>query len=80
MAGSARDLRHGEEHRAAEEMHSGQGGAHAGRADPPRHQDTPPQRRGLPGPRTAQVTSSVHRRIYSKFCLTEFLLCCSNVF
>lgn len=58
FAGSSRDLWHGEEHWAGQEVHCRQGGTHAGGPDPPGHQDTQAQRGGMQRPRTAQVSQS----------------------
>ena len=54
-AGSAGDLRHGEEHRAAEEVHPGQAGPHDGGPYTPGHPYPPSQRGAVPRPRPAQV-------------------------
>ena len=55
VTGDAGDLRHGEEHRVAEEDDRRQGGADAGGADPTGDTHAPSERRGVPGPRPTQV-------------------------
>ena len=54
--GPAGDLRHGEEHRAAEEVDPGQAGPDAGGSHASGHPYSPTQRGAVPRPRAAQVS------------------------